>query len=76
MELKVGQIWKHYKGDTYKIITLGKLEENQEEMVVYERQTDIAHTGWRIWICPQRLFEETVEWKGKTVPRFTFVSDN
>lgn len=76
MKIKPGQIWKHYKGDMYKIITLAKNEATEEEVVVYERQTDVAHTGWRVWVRSVKLFFEDIEWEGKTVARFTFISDN
>jgi len=71
MELKVGQIWKHYKGKQYKMLVLGKHSETGEEMVAYQRQED-GH----IYFRPLDLFFADVEWEGKTVPRFTFVSDN
>ena len=71
MDLKPGQVWKHYKGNDYKIVVLGKHSETEEEMVVYEQ----LHSG-RIYIRPMNLFFNDVEWEGKTVPRFTFVSDN
>jgi hypothetical protein len=76
MELKPGQLWQHYKGDTYKIITFAKLEATGEDVVVYERQTDVAHSGWKIWVRSVALFQEEVEWEGGVVPRFTFMSDN
>lgn len=76
MELKAGQIWKHFKGDTYKILTLARIEADGTDVVVYERQTNIAHTGWSIWVRPINSFFEVVEREGNTVSRFTFVSDN
>ena len=42
MELKPGQIWKHYKGNDYKIIIIGKHSETAEDMVVYEQLQLIA----------------------------------
>jgi len=71
MELKPGQVWRHYKGNDYKIIILGKHSETGEEMVVYKQ----LHSG-NIYIRPLALFFNTVEWEGTVVPRFTFVSDN
>ncbi len=71
MEIKPGQIWKHYKGNDYKIIILGNHSETGEEMVVYEQ----LHSG-KIYIRPMNLFFNQVEWEGKTVPRFTLVSNN
>ncbi len=70
MELKPGQIWKHYKGHDYKIIILGKHSETAEDMVVYEQ----VHSG-RIYIRPMNLFFDEVEWEGEIVPRFTLVSE-
>ena len=71
MELKPWQIWKHYKGNDYKIIILGRHSETAEDMVVYEQM----HSG-KIYIRPMNLFFNDVEYEGETVPRFTFISDN
>lgn len=74
-EIKPGQLYRHYKGDVYKIITLAKSSETEEDLVVYERQTDIAHHGWKIWTRPLAMFVEVVDtpnYKGK---RFTLIQD-
>ncbi|MBY0328987.1 DUF1653 domain-containing protein [Patescibacteria group bacterium] len=71
MEIIPGQVWKHYKGNDYKIIILGKHSETAEDMVVYEQ----LHSG-KIYIRPMNLFFNTVEWEGQQVPRFVKVSDN
>jgi hypothetical protein len=76
MELKTGQIWKHHKGDTYKILTLARIESDGTDVVVYERLTDLVHKDWKIWVRPIDIFFNEVEWQGKIVPRFTLVSDN
>ena len=70
MEVTVGQIWRHYKGKHYKILLLGKHSETGEEMVAYQRQED-----GNVYFRPMNLFFLTVEWEGKTVPRFTLVND-
>jgi hypothetical protein len=72
-EVKPGQLYKHYKGDTYKVITLAKHSETGEWMVVYERQTDIVHTGYKIHTRPLDMFLEMVEINGKKMPRFELV---
>jgi hypothetical protein len=75
MELKIGQVWKHYKGTPYKIMLLAKDSEgeNMTDMVVYQDSTDES----KIWVqSVARFLEGSVEWEGKTVPRFEFVSDN
>lgn len=73
-KIKVGQIYKHYKGDEYQILSLAKDSETEEWMVVYERITDHIHEGWKVWVRPLAMFEEqvdTAEYKG---PRFEYIS--
>ncbi len=75
MEIKPGQLYKHYKGDTYKIITLARHSESGEFLVVYERQTDIAHTGWRIYARPESMFFDHIEIDGYSGPRFEYIEE-
>lgn len=75
MEIKPGQIWKHYKGDTYKIITLSKHTETEESLIVYERLTDIAHTGWRVWARPENMFFDHIEKEDYSGPRFEYIGE-
>lgn len=42
-EITVGKIYRHYKGNIYKIIALGKHSETLEDMVVYQ---DIKKGGY------------------------------
>ncbi|OGI76368.1 hypothetical protein A3C57_01150 [Candidatus Nomurabacteria bacterium RIFCSPHIGHO2_02_FULL_33_12] len=74
MEIKPGQIYKHFKGDTYKILSLAKHTETEEWMIIYERQTDIVHTGWRVWARPENMFFEYIEKDGYNGPRFEYIS--
>lgn len=55
--------YRHYKGNEYEVITLGKHSETLEDMVVY---TDGEH----VWIRPLQMFEEEVEIDGKRIKRF------
>lgn len=75
MEIKPGQLYKHYKGDTYKIITLAKHSETGEFLIVYERQTDIVHTGWRIYARPEGMFFDHIEIDGYSGPRFEYIEE-
>jgi hypothetical protein len=72
-EIKPGQLYKHYKGDTYKIITLAKDSEIEQMLVVYERQTDVLHSGWRVWARPLSLFVENVDTPEYKGPRFEYI---
>lgn len=73
--IKPGQIYKHYKGDTYKIITLAKNTETEELLVIYERQSDIVHTGWKVWARPISMFLENIEVEGYSGQRFEYISE-
>lgn len=72
-KIKPGQIYKHYKGDTYKVITLAKHSETKEWLVVYERLTTIAHDGWAIYARPVDMFIEYVEVGDYKGPRFQYI---
>jgi len=74
MELKAGQIWKHYKGGIYRIIALASNSESDDfiDMVVYQKTTDDHKT----WVQSVSRFMETVHVDGKTVPRFELISEN
>ncbi len=73
MEIKPGQKYRHYKGDTYNIITKAFHSENEEPLVVYERLTDIAHTGWRVYARPEHMFFDHIETDTYTGPRFEYL---
>ena len=73
MEIKPGQIYKHYKGDLYKIITLAKHTESEDDLVVYERITDINHDGWRIWARPISMFTDIIEKDSYNGTRFEYI---
>lgn len=64
--IKVGQKYKHFKGNEYLVLHLAKHSETEEDMVVYQ-----ALYGERgIWVRPLRMFEEKVEVNGMIVNRF------
>ncbi|MBQ8603289.1 MAG: DUF1653 domain-containing protein [Oscillospiraceae bacterium] len=69
MDIKPG-IYRHFKGNMYKVLYNARHSETMEAMVVYQ-----ALYGERgIWVRPATMFRETVIRDGKTFPRFTFVS--
>ena len=63
-EITIGKIYKHYKGNLYKIIALGKHSENLEEMIVYQSVKD-----GQIWIRPKSMWNEIIDNNGTL--RFT-----
>lgn len=58
-EITVGKFYKHYKGNLYKIIALGKHSENLEEMIVYQSVKD-----GQIWIRPKSMWNEIIDNNG------------
>lgn len=63
-EIAIGKFYKHYKGNLYKIIALGKHSENLEEMIVYQSVKD-----GQIWIRPKSMWNEIIDNNGTL--RFT-----
>lgn len=71
--IQPGQIYRHYKGKEYKIITIGKLEATLEDMVVYQALYHDPEFGENaVWIRPLTNFTEMVHMEeGVSLPRFT-----
>ena len=67
-EIKAGNIYRHYKGNVYKIIALAKHSETEEDMVVY--QNIIKQDTW---VRPKSMWNEEVNINGQKVLRFTLI---
>lgn len=63
-EIIIGKIYKHYKGNLYKIIALAKHSETLEDMVVYQ-----SVKSDDVWVRPKSMWNEIVDEKGTL--RFT-----
>ena len=68
--LKVG-IYRHYKGQEYRLLNEVKNSETQEDMIVYQDLTDEK----KIWVRPKKMFLEIVEIEGTKKPRFEFLRE-
>ena len=65
-EIRIGKKYRHFKGNEYLVINVGKHSETLEEMVVYQ-----ALYGERgIWVRPLSMFLEEKEVDGKMINRF------
>lgn len=62
-------IYRHYKGNYYKVLHMAKHSETLEDMVVYQAQ--YGEKG--IWVRPLAMFLESVCIDGKNVERFAYV---
>lgn len=54
MKVKVGQIYKHFKGILHKVIAIAKHSENEELLVVYTHSDEI-------WARPIDMFTSKVD---------------
>jgi hypothetical protein len=67
-QIKPGELWRHYKGNDYRIIAISCHSEDLTWYVVYETLYDNKVS--KIWHRPLEMFLSTVEIDGAVVPRF------
>lgn len=68
--MKLG-IYKHYKGNLYRVIGVAGHTETKDELVIYQS----LYGDFGLWARPRTMFEETIEIDGKVTPRFTFLQE-
>ena len=66
MTVKSGERYRHFKGNEYEVVAVGKHSETEEELVVYRA---FYGTGY-VWIRPLKMFTDTVVRDGNELPRF------
>ena len=71
-QIKPGEVYKHYKGNFYYVLAVCKHSESLEDLVVYVSLYKNPES--QVWIRPQKMFEETVEYQDKRVARFQLVA--
>lgn len=69
--VKVGGIYQHYRGDTYKVIAVSRHSEDLSWYVVYEALYDNPVS--KIWHRPLGIFLEETDANGVRMPRFKLV---
>lgn len=65
-----GQVFRHYKGDLYRVVLLAEHSNDNEWIVVYEAM--YANPDAPYFTRPLREWGEEVEWEGKRTKRFSF----
>ncbi len=69
-EIRPG-LYRHFKGNEYRVLCTATHSETLEPMVVYQ-----ALYGQRgIWVRPAAMWNETVTREGKNLPRFTYIGE-
>ena len=65
-EVKIGSVYRHFKGNKYRVLHLAKHSETLEEYVVY--QALYGENG--IWVRPAEMFLGQKEFGGQMINRF------
>lgn len=66
-------IYRHYKGQNYRLIDIVRHSETEEELVLYE--TLYENELGKLWVRPIRMFIEKVNVDGHEVDRFHYIGD-
>ena len=69
-ELKPG-LYRHFKGNLYRLLYVAKHSETLEEMVVYQA----LYGEMGIWVRPAAMWNEHIERDGYCGPRFSPVEE-
>lgn len=67
-EIKLGR-YRHFKGNEYEVLYIGKDSETLEPVVVYRA----LYGEGTVWVRPARMWNEAVERDGKVYKRFTYI---
>lgn len=69
-EIKLG-VYKHYKGNEYRVLAIATHSETLEKMVVYQA----LYGEYDIWVRPISMWNEIVDVNGVKTPRFKFLRE-
>lgn len=64
-------LYRHYKGQLYKVIDLARHSETEEWLVVYQPQ----YGDGGLWVRPFAMFIEEIEFNGLRQARFAKVEN-
>lgn len=65
----INGIYRHYKGNLYKVLGLAKHSETEEDLVVYMQ----LYGDYAIWVRPMKMWNEIIEKDGKKYKRFELI---
>lgn len=69
--------YRHYKGNFYEVLGIGRHTETKEEFIVYKQLYDgLEFPIGSIWIRPREMFFEEVEVSGQKTLRFKFIGQD
>lgn len=70
MEELKGRMFIHFKGNRHELVDYAKDSETTGPMVIYRQ----LYGERALWVRPARMFFETIERDGKTLPRFQLLA--
>ncbi len=62
-------IYRHFKGNKYRVIGVAKHSESEDSLVVYQP----LYGDCGLWVRPLEMFMEEVQIDGQSRPRFEFI---
>ena len=65
-------VYRHYKGNEYRVLFVATHSESLEPMVVYQA----LYGDGRVWVRPASMWNDEIEKDGKTVKRFEYIGDS
>ena len=71
MDIVIGGIYTHYKGNCYKVLSVATHSETLEQMVVYKA----LYGDGGVWVRPADMWSELVDADGVCVPRFKLTGE-
>ena len=75
MNIRIGK-YRHYKGNEYQVIGIGRNSDTFEKLVVYQGLYNSDEFGDRpIWVRSVSEFIESVTVDGQQMQRFTYLGE-
>ena len=72
LDIKLGGLYRHYKGNLYKVLQIAKHTETEEPLVIYQAM----YGEEKFWARPLAMFLENVTLPdGSIVPRFELIEE-
>ncbi|MGW0909468.1 DUF1653 domain-containing protein [Streptomyces sp. NPDC002853] len=65
-------IYRHYKGNYYRVLHVAQHSETDERLVVYR---DLNEERGNVWVRPLAMFQETMVVGSGRTPRFSLIKE-
>lgn len=72
--IQINGIYRHYKGNNYRVLNIAKCSETLKDFVVYECL--YPNPTAKVWIRPLEMFDGSIELDGVRIKRFILIEPN